>query len=253
MAVNDIDLTNASHDRAVEVIRNACSPIRFIIQSLIYANEPSSTSAAAAVAAASSSSVSAVVSSEVNVEKKAESEESSISSKTTADEYKNKANSHDEPIDASKILAASQEEPGDVDSDRVIVSQPNKYNYSLDQMNEKYSYLLETATSADSLAPPKTTAAVSGGGRRIYIFKLTRSFLGESLGLSLSGNVNLNKTSVFVCGIYANSIAHRHSLIRVSDQILEINGQSIYGRAHSNVTPLIKNIRELDVFLVVLR
>lgn len=38
LAVNDIDLTQATHDRAVEVIRNAKSPVKFLIQSLIYIN-----------------------------------------------------------------------------------------------------------------------------------------------------------------------------------------------------------------------
>lgn len=38
LAVNDIDLTQATHDRAVEVIRNARTPVKFLIQSLIYIN-----------------------------------------------------------------------------------------------------------------------------------------------------------------------------------------------------------------------
>lgn len=36
LAVNDIDLTQATHDRAVDVIRNAKTPVKFLIQSLIY-------------------------------------------------------------------------------------------------------------------------------------------------------------------------------------------------------------------------
>ncbi len=38
LKVNNIDLTNATHDKAVEVIRNASSPIIFVIQSLLCAN-----------------------------------------------------------------------------------------------------------------------------------------------------------------------------------------------------------------------
>jgi C-terminal processing protease CtpA/Prc len=37
LAVNDIDLAHATHDRAVDVIRNASSPVKFYIQSLICA------------------------------------------------------------------------------------------------------------------------------------------------------------------------------------------------------------------------
>ena len=38
LKVNNYDLTNATHDKAVEVIRNATSPIIFVIQSLLCAN-----------------------------------------------------------------------------------------------------------------------------------------------------------------------------------------------------------------------
>lgn len=120
----------------------------------------------------------------------------------------------------------------------------NIYNYTLEGMREKYSSLLENTSGSVS---------VNFANCKIYVFKLRRERADESLGLSLSGNVNLNKTSVFVCGIYANSIAQKHGLIRVGDQILEINGHCLYGRAHSNVTPLIRNIKDLDVYLVILR
>ena len=38
LKVNEFDLTNATHDKAVDVIRNAKSPIVFVIQSLLCAN-----------------------------------------------------------------------------------------------------------------------------------------------------------------------------------------------------------------------
>ena len=33
--VNGVDVRNATHDEAVEVIRNASSPVRFMVQSLV--------------------------------------------------------------------------------------------------------------------------------------------------------------------------------------------------------------------------
>ena len=41
LKVNSFDLTNATHDKAVDVIRNATSPIVFVIQSLLCANNVS--------------------------------------------------------------------------------------------------------------------------------------------------------------------------------------------------------------------
>ena len=124
-------------------------------------------------------------------------------------------------------------------------------------MKEKYNYLLPepstNLTDTTNREKPSESDEQSNNRSRLFIFRLKRKHPNESLGLSLSGNVNLNKTSVFVCAIYKNSIAHKHGLIKVGDQILEINGQVIYGRAHSNVTPLIRNMKDLDVYLVILR
>lgn len=127
-------------------------------------------------------------------------------------------------------------------------------------MKEKYNYLLPEPSTTTNLTdttnrekPTSESDDQSSNRSRLFIFRLKRKHPNESLGLSLSGNVNLNKTSVFVCAIYKNSIAHKHGLIKVGDQILEINGQVIYGRAHSNVTPLIRNMKDLDVYLVILR
>lgn len=132
---------------------------------------------------------------------------------------------------------------------KIFADEPNPYNYSIESLREKYNYLLPDTTESSTSLTSLSTASPS----RLFIFRLRRNHPSESLGLSLSGNVNLNKTSVFVCAIYKNSIAHRHGLIHVGDQILEINGQVIYGRAHSNVTPMIRNMKDLDVYLVVLR
>lgn len=83
--------------------------------------------------------------------------------------------------------------------------------------------------------------------------QLRRNETNESLGLSLSGNNNLSKSSGFICDIYPKSLAARHGGFRIGDQILEINDKVIYGRAHSNVTPIVKNLNDLVVNLVIFR
>ncbi|RNA29355.1 multiple PDZ domain isoform X3 [Brachionus plicatilis] len=197
LGVNDVDVTQASHDQAVVVIKNAKSPVKFLIQSLI------------------------CVDSQVELS----------------------------DLSCSKISKEHHDDKNDLSSDNLkqIVAQPNKYNYSLESIKEKYSYFLE----------PKENESESSLNceekNELFIFRLEKSFANQSLGLCLSGNVNLDKTSVFVCAIYPNSIAQNHGLIKIGDQILEINGQLIYGRAHSNVTPFIKNIKDLQVYMVIYR
>jgi C-terminal processing protease CtpA/Prc len=263
LAVNDIDLTNASHDKAVEVIRNAKSPIKFIIQSLLYVNStdinPISNNNT------NNNNNTQTLSLEKSVEKKDTSElvESqatpSLPPQSTATNQIHSQNVNEISPNKNALKTSSEEQV--LNLDKIIINQSNKYDYSLDKMKEKYSYLLESpslnlttdSNAKDQVANETLNDNLSSTNRELCIFKLTRSTPGESLGLSLSGNVNLDKTSVFVCSIYTNSIAQNHGLVRVGDQILEINGQSIYGRAHSNVTPLIKNIKDLEVYLVILR
>lgn len=78
--------------------------------------------------------------------------------------------------------------------------EPNKYGYNLEELKEKYNYL----------------------DGELFVVQLRRSNQNESLGLSLSGNVNLTKASVFICGIYADSIAQKNDVLKVGDQIIEV-------------------------------
>jgi len=177
ISVNDFDLTNVTHEKAVEIIRSALSPVKFVIQSLI----------------SSSSSL--------------------VSSKS------------DDDLDNNH-------------NDQNLIN--NKYQYSLKMINKKYAFLLDPDSS-------NTT------NNKLYIFRIKRANLTESLGLGLTGNSDPNKTSVFVCNIYKDSVAEQHGLFKVGDQILEINGHCVYGRSHSNVTPLIRSIKELEIYFIVLR
>ena len=196
LAVNDVDLTQASHDRAVDVIRHSASPVKFLIQSLLSC---------------------------------------SLAAMSSQQQLETDTQLSPPPPPPPAQELSLEEEPAEISTDAL---DDNAYGYTAESVRDKYAHLLESSPAAEC---------------RLCVFKLRRERVDESLGLSLSGNVNLHKTSVFVCGIYADSIAQRHGRLRVGDQILEINGQGLCGRAHSNVTPLIRNLKELDVYVVVLR
>ncbi len=117
----------------------------------------------------------------------------------------------------------------------------NYYNYNLNDLKIKYGHLINGEMRS---SPHKAN---------VLIFRLERQTPNQSLGLSLSGNNDHSKTSVFVCDITTNSPAAKYGSFKVGDQILEINGKVIYGRAHCNVTPIVKSINELIVYVVVLR
>ena len=217
LAVNDIDLTQASHDRAVEVIRNANTPVKFLIQSLLCANTLANNVTPLENATTNTPTTPTIL--------------------PIAELSSNKDENLTTEADAAEAVEVAETE----------FDEENKYNYTMESIREKYNYLIELYSNEASSAVDSSSPSCGKQGCKLFIFKLKRSKPDESLGLSLSGNVNLNKTSVFVCGVYANSIAQRHGLIKAGDQILEINGHCLYGRAHSNVTPLIRNIKDLDV------
>jgi len=193
LAVDGHDLTNATHNKAVEIIRNSKENVEFLIQSLLI-NED-----------ATDSNQSPELSSLKEEEGK------------TADEGKDE-------VSVVKI-------------DKTPQFPDNVYNYSIPKLEEKYSNLLNKSVD----------------NKEILIVRLERSSKNESLGLSLSGNNDLNKASVFVCDIYPGSPAFKIGQFKLGDQLLEINGKVIYGRAHSNVTPIVRSINDLVVYMIILR
>ncbi|XP_041041431.1 multiple PDZ domain protein isoform X3 [Carcharodon carcharias] len=63
----------------------------------------------------------------------------------------------------------------------------------------------------------------------------------SGLGLSLAGNKDRSRMSVFVVGIDANGAAGKDGRIQIADELLEINGQLLYGRSHQNASSIIKS------------
>uniref|UniRef100_A0A8C4QZZ4 PDZ domain-containing protein n=1 Tax=Eptatretus burgeri TaxID=7764 RepID=A0A8C4QZZ4_EPTBU len=72
------------------------------------------------------------------------------------------------------------------------------------------------------------------------------------LGLSLAGNKNRSRLSIFVVGVTAGGPAAQNGCIRVGDELLEINGQMLYGKSHQNASAIIK-CAPSSVKLVLLR
>ncbi len=99
---------------------------------------------------------------------------------------------------------------------------------------------------------------------------------GNGLGLSLAGNKDRAKMSVFVVGVHPDSPAAPNA-IQVGDELLEvrscqtyvprrlsftsykcgwflqINGIPLHGRSHLNASAIIKGIQEASVKIVLLR
>ncbi|KAI3369152.1 hypothetical protein L3Q82_026111 [Scortum barcoo] len=74
----------------------------------------------------------------------------------------------------------------------------------------------------------------------------------QGLGLSLAGNRDRSRVSIFVVGLHPGGAAARDGRIRVGDELLEINNQILYGRSHQNASAIIKSAAA-KVKLILLR
>ncbi|XP_068250449.1 inactivation-no-after-potential D protein-like [Palaemon carinicauda] len=59
--------------------------------------------------------------------------------------------------------------------------------------------------------------------------------------------------SAFICGLNPNGNAFKDGRLRVGDEILEVNGNVIYGRCHLNASSIFKGIPGPAVKVIVLR
>ncbi|XP_033636742.1 multiple PDZ domain protein-like isoform X3 [Asterias rubens] len=249
LEVNGCDLRDASHDYAVAIIRNAANPVCFIVQSLSAgANMPTGVVSiitnededqVVAVAAESSETIPAA--SDAKEEAKAESEEAA-----GKEDYK-----------AEDEIAARKEDYNDEEtiSDRLKVDDlelaplsPLKHQLSLsgseDEDDEK--------KDADSLPDAENNRAYGSLDGEIFVVNLTKSSKG--LGISLAGNRDRSKMSVFVVGVDPAGAAAQDGRLHVADEILKINNLSVFGKSHQKASAIIKEIpRDGEVVLIVRR
>ncbi|XP_055084936.1 multiple PDZ domain protein isoform X2 [Periophthalmus magnuspinnatus] len=73
----------------------------------------------------------------------------------------------------------------------------------------------------------------------LHMIELEKGRTG--LGLSLAGNRDRTRMSVFVVGIEPSGAAGRDGRLMVGDELLEINGQVLYGHSHQNASSIIKS------------
>uniref|UniRef100_A0A674KEM8 PATJ crumbs cell polarity complex component n=1 Tax=Terrapene triunguis TaxID=2587831 RepID=A0A674KEM8_9SAUR len=72
----------------------------------------------------------------------------------------------------------------------------------------------------------------------LHIIELEKDKNG--LGLSLAGNKDRSRMSIFIVGINPDGPAGRDGRMHIGDELLEINNQILYGRSHQNASAIIK-------------
>ncbi|KAF6216480.1 hypothetical protein GE061_000822, partial [Apolygus lucorum] len=88
-------------------------------------------------------------------------------------------------------------------------------------------------------------------GHGVLMVELEKSSNG--LGISLAGHKDRNKMAVFICGLNPRGSANKAGILRVGDEILEVNGVILHGRCHLNASAIIKGLPGPLFKIIVLR
>ncbi|KAJ8416447.1 hypothetical protein AAFF_G00357350 [Aldrovandia affinis] len=202
--VDSVDLRDASHEQAVEAIRRAGNPVVFLVQSIIHRARTTTDSS----------------------EEREAPNVASNSGKPPANRDVGKIS----PTIPPALFLPMVPHVGETDTDTLteipdrpalpqdLLVEEDEFDYSWKKMIQRYGSL----------------------PGELHMIELEKGKAG--LGLSLAGNKDRSRMSVFVVGIDPCGAAGKDGRILVGDELLEINDQILYGRSHQNASSIIKSV-----------
>uniref|UniRef100_A0A670K3V3 Multiple PDZ domain crumbs cell polarity complex component n=1 Tax=Podarcis muralis TaxID=64176 RepID=A0A670K3V3_PODMU len=234
--VDGINLRDASHEQAVEAIRRAGNPVVFMVQSII--NRPRNLPMPYlqynpfSKPPAFSSTNPFVEPLQFNTNKDMQNPIRFTTSCSPCNPFaptpfKASSQSDSEPEKTSScnlLLPPPSLSPGM--SSEILQRSCNQYLEELDKEDE-FGYSWRKIS--------QRYGHLSGD---LHMIELEKGKTG--LGLSLAGNKDRSKMSVFVVGIDPNGAAGKDGRLQIADELLEINGQVLYGKTHQNASSIIK-------------
>ncbi|XP_074077388.1 inaD-like protein isoform X2 [Macrotis lagotis] len=184
LEVSGADLQNATHQEAVEAIKNAGNPVVFVVQSL-----------------SSTPRVIPPVTSKASHPPK-------IQEGEKEDGKEKRKGGAPPPMKLPPPYRAPPEDSNSDDEDGA--------EFTEEKIRQRYADL----------------------PGELHIIELEKEKNG--LGLSLAGNKDRSRMSIFIVGIHPDGPAGRDGRMHIGDELLEINNQILYGRSHQNASAIIK-------------
>ncbi|XP_036813909.1 multiple PDZ domain protein isoform X4 [Oncorhynchus mykiss] len=221
--VDGVDLSDASHEQAVEAIRRAGNPVVFLVQSIVHRPRPKSRY---------SPTSSPVI--EYSTALKRLPHHMCQSSTTDTNEERVARRNGDKPPkrEAGKTSSTTLHlslpvvpHVGETDTD-TLTEIPDRPSQTEEE--DKFGYRWKNISQRYDSLPGL-----------LHMIELEKGKTG--LGLSLAGNRDRSRMSVFVVGIDPSGAAGKDGRVVVGDELLEINGQILYGRSHQNASSIIKS------------
>ncbi|XP_060124874.1 multiple PDZ domain protein isoform X5 [Zootoca vivipara] len=238
--VDGINLRDASHEQAVEAIRRAGNPVVFMVQSIINRPRPESLYSSLSSSAPSG--------------QKPNNPFYQQSSQNLPMPYlqynpfsKPPAFSSTNPFVAplqfntNKASSQSDSEPEKASSCNLLLPPPSlSPGMSSEVLQQPCNQYLEELDKEDEFGYSwrKISQRYGHLSGDMHMIELEKGKTG--LGLSLAGNKDRSKMSVFVVGIDPNGAAGKDGRLQIADELLEINGHVLYGKTHQNASSIIK-------------
>ncbi|XP_060093280.1 multiple PDZ domain protein isoform X5 [Heteronotia binoei] len=236
--VDGINLRDASHEQAVEAIRRAGNPVIFLVQSIINRPRPESLYSFLSSSAHSGQKPNNPFYHQPSQNLPMPYLQHNPFSKLPV--YSS-TNPFVDPLqfNTNKASSQSDSEPEKTSSCTLLLSPPSASpEMSVEDVQQSCSKNLEDLEDEFGYNWKKITERYGNLPGDLHVIELEKGRTG--LGLSLAGNKDRSKMSVFVVGIDPNGAAGKDGRLQIADELLEINGQVLYGRTHQNASSIIK-------------
>ncbi|GAU94334.1 hypothetical protein RvY_06126 [Ramazzottius varieornatus] len=228
LEVDGKDIRESTHEYAVDIIRNAQSPVTFVVQSLIsHSPAPPSTAVNPLLPKPPATRSHSI-------------HDTSSLRQTTQDEAA--PAQKDASINGHRASIASHQ------SRQSSKSSSFDRNNGLNREGEEDD---DDDSQTDSMSSWDAVEKYGDLGGQILQVTIPRSEAG--LGLSLVGNKDRQKMSVFVLVLDDDNPTTKNSGIRPGDELLEVNKMVVRGRSHLNASAMIKTVRDGEYHLTLLR
>ncbi|KAF1476637.1 Multiple PDZ domain protein, partial [Megadyptes antipodes antipodes] len=262
--VDGIDLRDASHEQAVEAIRKAGNPVVFMVQSIISRPRPESLYSPSSASAPCGQKTTNPFYRQSSKNPSLPFLQNSLfcrpavfsSTNPFADSSQFNTNKEvSNPIRVTfrcsptnpfaptpfKAFSQSDLEPEKTSLCNLPLPPPSAFSgMSCDVAQSSFSRVPEDVEKEDefSYSWKKIVQRYGNLPGELHMIELEKGRTG--LGLSLAGNKDRSRMSVFIVGIDPNGAAGKDGRLQIADELLEINGQILYGRTHQNASSIIK-------------
>ncbi|NWH37060.1 MPDZ protein, partial [Chloropsis hardwickii] len=262
--VDGIDLRDASHEQAVEAIRKAGNPVVFMVQSIISRPRPESLYSPSSASAPCGQKTTNPFYRQSSKNPSLPFPQNSVFSRpavfsstnpfadssqfNTAKEVSNPIRvtfrcSPTNPFAPTPFKAFGQSDTESEKTSLCNLPLPPPSAFSGMSCGDAHSSSIRVPEDVEKedefgYSWKKITQRYGNLPGELHMIELEKGKTG--LGLSLAGNKDRSRMSVFIVGIDPNGAAGKDGRLQIADELLEINGQILYGRTHQNASSIIK-------------